>query len=73
MSYEVSPVWDLEIEFYVGEDDSEGEDLVYSPMVDKIIFLKMGILLQSYDDDKTVSNEFLSFDNIAGVKYKSEK
>lgn len=73
MTYEVSPVWDLEIEFYVVEDDSESEASVYSPMVDKIVFLKMGILLQSYDDDKTISNEFLSFDNIVGIKYKSEK
>ena len=73
MSHEISPVWDLEIEMYVIEDESEDETVVYSPVVDKIVFLKMGILLQSYDDDKTVSNEFLSFDNIAGVKYKSEK
>jgi hypothetical protein len=73
MSDEISPVWDLEIEMYMVEEESEGETTVYSPVVDKLIYLKMGILLQTYNDDKTISNEFLSFDNIAGIKYKSEK
>ncbi|WP_406660153.1 hypothetical protein V7O66_09880 [Methanolobus sp. ZRKC3] len=73
MSYEVSPVWDLEIELYMGEDESDSETLMYSDTVDKLIFLKVGVLLQTFVDDKTVSNEFLAFDNIAGIKYKSEK